>query len=103
MGLRLRATRRTPPRGSGDSVSRRALDCSDGKELINPQGPHEREPLSSCRSQPQVLRSKRGGFEDRAMIAAGLDVFDRTLHKTYDWLADLMRVLAVDDRHVAYQ
>jgi hypothetical protein len=22
------------------------------------------------------------------MITAGLDVFDRTLYKTYDWLAD---------------
>jgi uncharacterized protein (DUF2267 family) len=37
------------------------------------------------------------------MIAAGLNVFDRTLHTTYDWLADLMRALAVDDRQVAYQ
>jgi uncharacterized protein (DUF2267 family) len=36
------------------------------------------------------------------MIATGLDVFDRTLHKTYDWLADLTRRLNVDDRHVAY-
>jgi uncharacterized protein (DUF2267 family) len=24
------------------------------------------------------------------MIAAGLDLFDRPLHKTYEWLADLM-------------
>jgi len=37
-----------------------------------------------------------------AMITAGLDVFDRTLHKTYEWLTDLMEVLAVDDRHRAY-
>ena len=37
------------------------------------------------------------------MIAAGLDVFDRTLHNTYEWLADLMGLLAVDDRHMAYQ
>jgi uncharacterized protein (DUF2267 family) len=37
------------------------------------------------------------------MIAAGLDVFDRTLQETYDWLADLMRLLAVDDRQRAYQ
>jgi len=37
------------------------------------------------------------------MITAGLDVFDRTLHKTYEWLADLMRLLAINDRHVAYQ
>ena len=37
------------------------------------------------------------------MTAAGLDVFDRTLQKTYDWLADLMQLLAVNDRHVAYQ
>jgi uncharacterized protein (DUF2267 family) len=37
------------------------------------------------------------------MIAAGLDLFDRTLHKTYEWLADLMGLLAVNDRHMAYQ
>ena len=37
------------------------------------------------------------------MIAAGLDVFDRTLHKTYEWLADLMGLLSVDDRHMVYQ
>jgi uncharacterized protein (DUF2267 family) len=37
------------------------------------------------------------------MIATGLDLFDRTLHKTYEWLADLMELLAVDDRHMAYQ
>ena len=37
------------------------------------------------------------------MIAAGLDVFDRTLQKTYDWLAELMRLLAVNDRQRAYQ
>lgn len=37
------------------------------------------------------------------MIATGLEVFDRTLHKTYGWLADLMRALPTDDRHVAYQ
>ena len=37
------------------------------------------------------------------MTAAGLDVFDRTVHKTYEWLADLMRLLAVDDRQTAYQ
>jgi uncharacterized protein (DUF2267 family) len=37
------------------------------------------------------------------MIAAGLDVFDRTLHETHEWLADLMRRLAVGDRQVAYQ
>jgi uncharacterized protein (DUF2267 family) len=37
------------------------------------------------------------------MITAGLDVFDRTLHKTYEWLADLMRLLRVDDRRMAYR
>jgi uncharacterized protein (DUF2267 family) len=42
-------------------------------------------------------------MEEDVMIAAGLDVFDRTLHKTHEWLADLMRLLAVDDRRVAYQ
>jgi uncharacterized protein (DUF2267 family) len=36
------------------------------------------------------------------MIAAGLDVFDRTLHKTHEWLAELMRLLAIDDRRNAY-
>jgi uncharacterized protein (DUF2267 family) len=37
------------------------------------------------------------------MTTAGIDLFDRTLHKTYEWLADLMRLLTVDDRHMAYQ
>jgi uncharacterized protein (DUF2267 family) len=37
------------------------------------------------------------------MIAAGLDLFDRTLHKTYEWLADLMGLLAIDDRQMTYQ
>jgi uncharacterized protein (DUF2267 family) len=37
------------------------------------------------------------------VIAAGIDVFDRTLHKTHEWLADLMRLLAVRDRQIAYQ
>lgn len=35
-------------------------------------------------------------------IASGLDVIDRTVHKTYEWLADLRRLLAIEDRHVAY-
>jgi uncharacterized protein (DUF2267 family) len=42
-------------------------------------------------------------LEDDATIAAGLDVFARTLHKTYEWLANLMGLLGVDDRQVAYQ
>ena len=37
------------------------------------------------------------------IAAAGLDVFDRTLQKTYGWLADLMQLLAMNDRRVAYQ
>jgi len=37
------------------------------------------------------------------MIAHGLDVFDRTVHKTYGWLADLSGALGVDDRQVAYR
>jgi len=32
----------------------------------------------------------------------GLDVFDRTLHKTNTWLKDLMEVLGWQDRHKAY-
>ena len=34
--------------------------------------------------------------------ATGLDVFDRTLHKTNVWLKDLMQILGTDDRHAAY-
>jgi uncharacterized protein (DUF2267 family) len=37
------------------------------------------------------------------MIATGLDVFDATLHKTYDWLADLNRLLKSDNRQMAYR
>ena len=36
------------------------------------------------------------------MSATGLDVFDRTLHKTNSWLNDLMQVLDWQDRHKAY-
>jgi uncharacterized protein (DUF2267 family) len=36
------------------------------------------------------------------MSATGLDVFDRTLHKTNAWLADIMQVLGSPDRHPAY-
>jgi len=36
------------------------------------------------------------------MSATGVDVFDRTLHKTNAWLSDLMDVLGSPDRHAAY-
>jgi uncharacterized protein (DUF2267 family) len=36
------------------------------------------------------------------MSATGLDVFDRTLHKTNIWLNDLMQELGSEDRHEAY-
>ena len=36
------------------------------------------------------------------MSATGLDVFDRTLHKTNAWLSDLMEALGRQDRHAAY-
>jgi len=36
------------------------------------------------------------------MSATGLAVFDTTLHKTNDWLKDLMHELGWDDRHKAY-
>ncbi len=36
------------------------------------------------------------------MSANGLDVFDRTLHKTNLWLKDLMAILGIEDRHRAY-
>jgi uncharacterized protein (DUF2267 family) len=35
-------------------------------------------------------------------IASGLEVFERTLHKTNTWIKELMQVLDTDDRHVAY-
>ena len=37
-----------------------------------------------------------------AQTASGVDVFDRTLHKTHEWLKQLMEALPTDDRHVAY-
>src|SRR6266508_5675169 len=37
-----------------------------------------------------------------AMSVTGLDVFDRMLQKTNDWLDELMQVLAWSDRHETY-
>jgi len=37
-----------------------------------------------------------------AMSTTGLDVFDRTLHKTNIWLKDLMELMNCQDRHEAY-
>ena len=36
------------------------------------------------------------------MSATGLDVFDRTVHVTNNWLNDLMQALGWQDRHKAY-
>src|SRR4030088_2161001 len=36
------------------------------------------------------------------MSTTGLEVFDRTIHKTNIWLKDLMGMLECLDRHVAY-
>ncbi|MGE5646155.1 MAG: DUF2267 domain-containing protein [Acidobacteriota bacterium] len=36
------------------------------------------------------------------MSATGLEVFDRTIHKTNVWLKDVMQALETDDRHRAY-
>src|SRR5258708_37367524 len=36
------------------------------------------------------------------MSATGLEVFDRTIHKTNVWLKNLMEILACPDRHEAY-
>ena len=36
------------------------------------------------------------------MSITGLDVFDRTVHKTNNWLKELMEVLGWHDRHKAY-
>src|SRR6266404_5809470 len=36
------------------------------------------------------------------MSTTGLDVFDRTLHKTNIWLKDLMELMNCQDRHEAY-
>ena len=36
------------------------------------------------------------------MSATGLEVFDRTIHKTNIWLKDLMELLDCPDRHEAY-
>jgi uncharacterized protein (DUF2267 family) len=36
------------------------------------------------------------------MSATGLEVFDRTLHKTHTWLKEIMEALGTEDRHRAY-
>jgi uncharacterized protein (DUF2267 family) len=36
------------------------------------------------------------------MTMTGLDVFDRTIHKTNNWLNELMEILGWHDRHKAY-
>lgn len=36
------------------------------------------------------------------MSATGLEVFDRTLHKTHTWLKEIMGELGTEDRHRAY-
>src|SRR6202171_240425 len=36
------------------------------------------------------------------MSTTGLEVFDRTIHKTNIWLKDLMEILECGDRHEAY-
>jgi uncharacterized protein (DUF2267 family) len=36
------------------------------------------------------------------MSMTGLDVFDRTIHKTNNWLNELMKALGWHDRHKAY-
>ncbi|BCZ87353.1 hypothetical protein TthAA11_15350 [Thermus thermophilus] len=38
----------------------------------------------------------------RPMSATGLEVFDRTLHKTHAWLKAIMEELGTEDRHKAY-
>jgi uncharacterized protein (DUF2267 family) len=37
-----------------------------------------------------------------AMSATGLEVFDRTIHKTNIWLKELMEILGSSERHEAY-
>jgi uncharacterized protein (DUF2267 family) len=37
------------------------------------------------------------------MTTASLDVFDRTLHETNEWLKDLMYEMGWEDRHLAYK
>jgi uncharacterized protein (DUF2267 family) len=37
------------------------------------------------------------------MATTGLDVFDRSVHKTNEWLKDLMERLGSDDRRYAYR
>jgi uncharacterized protein (DUF2267 family) len=39
---------------------------------------------------------------EKAMSATGLEVFDRTLHKTNIWLKDLMEMLNLSERQQAY-
>jgi uncharacterized protein (DUF2267 family) len=36
------------------------------------------------------------------MTVTGLDVFDRTVHKTNSWLNELMEILGWHDKHKAY-
>jgi uncharacterized protein (DUF2267 family) len=41
-------------------------------------------------------------MKERMMSATGLEVFDRTIHKTNIWLKDLMEILGCTDRQEAY-
>lgn len=36
------------------------------------------------------------------MSATGLDVFDSTIHKTYEWLNQIEAELGLEERHAAY-
>src|SRR5882724_5490905 len=48
---------------------------------------------------PALVERGMRGYE---MSTTGLEVFDRTIHKTNIWLKDLMEMLACEDRHDAY-
>jgi uncharacterized protein (DUF2267 family) len=39
---------------------------------------------------------------DMAQTAIGLDVFDRTIQKTYTWIHDVTKALGSEDRHMGY-
>ncbi len=50
-----------------------------------------------------ILSTARAGHmqKDSRMSTTGLDVFDRTLHETNDYMRVVMRELPTDDRHLA--
>jgi hypothetical protein len=58
---------------------------------------HERQATSARPSNFHSIAD-----EDITMSMTGLDVFDRTIHRTNIWLKDVMEAIPTDDKRRAY-